>query len=273
MLEEATFADGEYVIRQGEMGDCFFIILEGVCIVTKTREPGSSSAHSRRQSRAVGGPGNSRRRQQTTRTRAVAGARERRRRRGGRPGRIGGRSARRPRPSRWEEDANEDDFGSSTNAVRASRRRGPGPGQAVAAIRGSRNSIATAAIFDSSSDSKTTTTSGAGSSDSGGGASDTERISTRRRGAWRALGDDNNCDEEETAEYGGGEEEVNIYASGDYFGELALLSNRPRAANVIARGRTTCVFLDATSFTSLLGPLDDILKRNMLRYDQYAITT
>ena len=34
---------------------------------------------------------------------------------------------------------------------------------------------------------------------------------------------------------GGKEEEVLAYKKGDYFGELALLKNEPRAANIIAK--------------------------------------
>jgi cAMP-dependent protein kinase regulator len=59
------------------------------------------------------------------------------------------------------------------------------------------------------------------------------------------------------------------YNKGDYFGELALLKNEPRAANVIAEGEMSVVFLERNSFKRLLGPLEDILKRNMKLYSQY----
>ena len=65
------------------------------------------------------------------------------------------------------------------------------------------------------------------------------------------------------------EQDVKQYARGDYFGELALLSNEPRAANVKARSKCQCVTLDRHTFKRMLGPLDEILKRNMDLYIQY----
>ena len=56
------------------------------------------------------------------------------------------------------------------------------------------------------------------------------------------------------------------YKRGDYFGELALLNDKPRAANVVAQGRLTVVTLDRSSFVRLLGPCDEILKRNTSHY-------
>lgn len=59
---------------------------------------------------------------------------------------------------------------------------------------------------------------------------------------------------------------VKEYKSGDYFGERALLSGEPRAANVIAESDLKVITLDRKSFKRLLGPLDDILKRNLSNY-------
>ena len=59
---------------------------------------------------------------------------------------------------------------------------------------------------------------------------------------------------------------VKRYGVGDYFGELALLKNEPRAANIIAQTQLKCVQLDRHSFKRMLGPLEDILKRNAAKY-------
>lgn len=63
---------------------------------------------------------------------------------------------------------------------------------------------------------------------------------------------------------------VKNYKSGDYFGERALLSGEPRAANVIAESDLKVITLDRKSFKRLLGPLDDILKRNLSNYQQHV---
>ncbi len=39
-LKTCSFKSGEYVIKEGEMGDVFYIIEEGEAIATKTLEPG-----------------------------------------------------------------------------------------------------------------------------------------------------------------------------------------------------------------------------------------
>eukprot|EP00474_Spongospora_subterranea_P009355 CRZ09813.1 hypothetical protein [Spongospora subterranea] len=62
-------------------------------------------------------------------------------------------------------------------------------------------------------------------------------------------------------------QEVMRYKRGDYFGELALLNDKPRAANVVAVNRPLkVVTLDRASFVRLLGPCDEILKRNSSTY-------
>lgn len=72
-----------------------------------------------------------------------------------------------------------------------------------------------------------------------------------------------------TLEPGQPPKQVMSYNPGDYFGELALLRNEPRAANVIATSRVKVVALERNSFKRLLGPLDEILKRNMDAYSNY----
>jgi len=63
------------------------------------------------------------------------------------------------------------------------------------------------------------------------------------------------------------EKQVMAYKAGDYFGELALLRNEPRAASVVAKGDTQCGVLDRASFKRLLGPLEQILSRASQRYE------
>lgn len=72
-----------------------------------------------------------------------------------------------------------------------------------------------------------------------------------------------------TIEAGNAPVEVYQYGPGDYFGERALIKNEPRAANIIAKTQLQVVALDRHSFKRLLGPMEDILKRNMSLYKQY----
>jgi cAMP-dependent protein kinase regulator len=60
-----------------------------------------------------------------------------------------------------------------------------------------------------------------------------------------------------------------VLKKGDYFGELALLFNQPRAANVTCLSPLKTVTLDVTSFKLLLGPVDAILKRNTENYEYF----
>lgn len=57
--------------------------------------------------------------------------------------------------------------------------------------------------------------------------------------------------------------EVMQYQKGDYFGERALIKNEPRAANVIAKSDITVLCLDRHMFKRMLGPIEEILKRNV----------
>ncbi|CAK9009088.1 cAMP-dependent protein kinase regulatory subunit (PKA regulatory subunit) [Durusdinium trenchii] len=61
--------------------------------------------------------------------------------------------------------------------------------------------------------------------------------------------------------------EVLRLAHGDYFGELALLNNDLRAATVTASSTCRCLALSRRTFDRLLGPLEDILRRNATEYD------
>jgi cAMP-dependent protein kinase regulator len=62
---------------------------------------------------------------------------------------------------------------------------------------------------------------------------------------------------------------VKNYKQGDYFGELALIKGEPRAANVVARTNIRLVSLDRGSFKRLLGPIEEILKRNAEKYVKF----
>ena len=60
------------------------------------------------------------------------------------------------------------------------------------------------------------------------------------------------------------------YNKGQYFGERALLTNDPRAANIIATSDVVCVSLERATFKRVLGNLEDILKRDMDKYNKYT---
>lgn len=62
-------------------------------------------------------------------------------------------------------------------------------------------------------------------------------------------------------------EKIMDYNVGDYFGELALLKGEPRAANIVATSDLKCVTLDRHAFKRLLGPLEEILRRNIEIYE------
>jgi cAMP-dependent protein kinase regulator len=61
-------------------------------------------------------------------------------------------------------------------------------------------------------------------------------------------------------------QEVLNYKPGDYFGELALLNNETRAATVLAKTECKVCSLTGGVFKTLLGPLEEILKRKSADY-------
>lgn len=71
----------------------------------------------------------------------------------------------------------------------------------------------------------------------------------------------------------GGNEEVEIARchKGQYFGELALVTNKPRAASAYAVGDVKCLVMDVQAFERLLGPCMDIMKRNISHYEEQLV--
>jgi cAMP-dependent protein kinase regulator len=55
---------------------------------------------------------------------------------------------------------------------------------------------------------------------------------------------------------------VKSYKKGDYFGELALLNDAPRAASVVSRTEVKVATLGKDGFQRLLGPVEGIMRRN-----------
>ncbi len=58
------------------------------------------------------------------------------------------------------------------------------------------------------------------------------------------------------------EKPVNSYKKGDYFGELALLNDAPRAASVVSTTDVKVATLGKDGFQRLLGPVEGIMRRN-----------
>jgi cAMP-dependent protein kinase regulator len=54
---------------------------------------------------------------------------------------------------------------------------------------------------------------------------------------------------------------VKQYAKGDYFGELALLNDAPRAASVVSKTEVKVATLGKDGFQRLLGPVESIMRR------------
>ncbi|KAL8634684.1 MAG: hypothetical protein Q9228_007734, partial [Teloschistes exilis] len=59
-----------------------------------------------------------------------------------------------------------------------------------------------------------------------------------------------------------GDQAIKLYKKGDYFGELALLDDKPRAASVVAKGECKVATLGKDGFQRLLGPAEGIMRRN-----------
>lgn len=67
-----------------------------------------------------------------------------------------------------------------------------------------------------------------------------------------------------------GDEEVSArLGSGDFFGELALVTNDLRMATVTAMRKTKCLVLDRKTFKRLLGPMQEHLRKRQDLYELY----
>lgn len=65
------------------------------------------------------------------------------------------------------------------------------------------------------------------------------------------------------------EEEVYQYSEKMYFGELSLIRDQPRAASIIAKTKIKLASIERNAFKRILGPLEDILKRNAEKYKKF----
>ena len=83
--------------------------------------------------------------------------------------------------------------------------------------------------------------------------------------------EEGNCIATKTLEKGKPETKIKDYKEGDYFGERALMKGEPRYANIVAKSDIVKVIsLDRVSFKRLLGPIEELLKRNMDKYQTFV---
>lgn len=70
-----------------------------------------------------------------------------------------------------------------------------------------------------------------------------------------------------------GERLVKEYSTrGEYFGEVALLKKEPRKATVRAKGKVTVLSLSQEDFEAVLGPIEDVLTARITQYRRYSNT-
>ncbi|XP_047227037.1 protein kinase, cAMP-dependent, regulatory, type II, alpha A [Girardinichthys multiradiatus] len=67
------------------------------------------------------------------------------------------------------------------------------------------------------------------------------------------------------------EVEIARCSRGQYFGELALVTNKPRAASAYAEGDVKCLVIDVQAFERLLGSCKEIMKRNISHYEEQLV--
>lgn len=61
------------------------------------------------------------------------------------------------------------------------------------------------------------------------------------------------------------------YKEGDYFGELSLLHDVKRQASVKAQTKVRLASIDRESFKRIFGDMEEMLKKNEVRYTQEGI--
>ncbi|XP_066524245.1 cAMP-dependent protein kinase type II-alpha regulatory subunit-like [Hoplias malabaricus] len=71
-----------------------------------------------------------------------------------------------------------------------------------------------------------------------------------------------------TVKKNGVETEVALCSRGQYFGELALITSKPRAASAYCAGPVRCLVMDVQAFERLLGPCKDLMRRNIAGYEE-----
>lgn len=79
------------------------------------------------------------------------------------------------------------------------------------------------------------------------------------------------CIATKTLEPGKPETIIKTYKEGDYFGERALIKGEPRFANIIPKSDNVKVIsLDRDTFKRLLGPIENLLQRNIEKYQTFV---
>jgi len=67
-----------------------------------------------------------------------------------------------------------------------------------------------------------------------------------------------------------GGKEVAVLSGGKFFGERALLKQEAASASIVAKGPLICYLCDRTTFTTVLGPLQEIIDKEVARRDRMA---
>ncbi|MCQ2820755.1 MAG: cyclic nucleotide-binding domain-containing protein [archaeon] len=78
------------------------------------------------------------------------------------------------------------------------------------------------------------------------------------------------CIATKTLEPGKPAQEIKRYSPGDYFGERSLIKGEPRFANIeVISEYAKVITLDRNTFKRLLGPIEPLLQRNMDKYQKF----